>query len=140
MEATKSNKKRNVILEFVFLLILPLCVFLYFFVRNKNALEQMPLESNTTEQSTTLEKENQLIDQGLSFLNQKQYAKSIEVNQKVIAINPNNKIAYNNIGIAYANLKNWDQGIDYCRKALKIDPEFQLAKNNLAWMLSEKGD
>ncbi|WP_299314512.1 tetratricopeptide repeat protein [uncultured Aquimarina sp.] len=82
--------------------------------------------------------ENFLINQAVSLINQKKYQESIDINLKVLSMNPDNSAAYNNIGFAYGNLRKWDKGIEYCSKAIEINPNFELAKNNLNWMKKEK--
>ncbi|EZH72942.1 hypothetical protein ATO12_18145 [Aquimarina atlantica] len=130
------SKKILVILEYVIFLIIPMTIFFYITIQNKNSLELISKQKK--EQHKNEQLENSLINKGLHFINQKKYKESIEVNLEVLTINSNNKFAYNNIGIAYANMQLWDKGIEYCSKALSIDPNFQLAKNNINWMKSEK--
>lgn len=58
------------------------------------------------------------------------YSKAIECYEKCLAINPNNKDAYANIGTAYYNTsltafnkKEYDKTIELSKKALKYQPE-----------------
>jgi tetratricopeptide (TPR) repeat protein len=64
--------------------------------------------------------------------------KAIDFAEKVLAIDPNNVVAYNNLCVAYIQLKELDKAINAAETAIKIAPDFQLAKNNLAWAKSEK--
>jgi len=142
MNTTKKlSKKTKVLLEYIIFLIIPLSIFIFVTIRNKSRIEQSEKANKTNSEqiiNTESSIENNLINQGLQYINQKKYKESIEINLKVITINPQNITAYNNIGIAYANMQQWDKGIEYCSKALAIDPNFQLAKNNINWMKSEK--
>jgi protein O-mannosyl-transferase len=56
---------------------------------------------------------------------------SIAAYKKVIEINKNNVIAYNNICSAYNELGKWADAAVYCNKALAVDSAFVLSKNNL---------
>lgn len=143
MQEKKGSKKRiNTILEYLFFLIIPLTIFCFITIRNKNRIEQTV--SNDSKNTTTvthqpnLTEENKLINKAIEYINEKKYKESIKINLKVLSINPKNKYAYNNIGFAYGSLKQWDKGIEYCSKAIELDSNFELAKNNLNWMKSEK--
>ncbi len=59
------------------------------------------------------------------------YYKSIEITKKIIEIEPDNFIAYNNMCSAYNALGKYKLAKKACEKAMKINPENQLAKNNL---------
>ena len=80
---------------------------------------------------------NALINEGLSFYNQKEYAKAIASWQKALLINPNSDLIYNNMGAAYGCLGKWREQVQCCEKALAINPNLELAKNNLKWGKSE---
>jgi Flp pilus assembly protein TadD len=82
--------------------------------------------------------ENNYIAQSLQFFNQGQFQKCIDMCRKVIELDPNSAIAYNNICAAANNLKHWDEAIEAGRMALKLQPDFALAKNNLSFALSQK--
>lgn len=75
---------------------------------------------------------------GIFYLNSSFHKESIETYNKVLAINPNNADAYNNMCVAYMSLKDWDKAIESGNKALAINPSYQLAKNNVAWAQSQK--
>lgn len=71
------------------------------------------------------------INLSLNYYNQKQFEKCIAAANKVLELEPTNKLAYNNIGCAYKELKQWQNAIDAFTKALKIDPKFERAQRNL---------
>ncbi|MBN2746013.1 MAG: hypothetical protein JXR34_04740 [Bacteroidales bacterium] len=74
-----------------------------------------------------------LINLSLSFYNQKMYKECILACEKVIVLDPNNSLAYNNICSAYNALEDWENAVKAGEKALEINPDYELAKNNLAW-------
>ncbi len=126
-----ERKKINNIIEHLFFLVIPLVIFFTITINNKNKIEnsvsQSQINNNPRDEST----ENELINLGIKYINQKKYQKSIEINLQVLVLNSNNKLAHNNLGYAYAKLKQWDKGIKHCSKAIQLDSNFQLAKNNL---------
>lgn len=65
-----------------------------------------------------------------------EYEMTINYSKIIIKNEPNNAMAWNNLGSAYNALQNYDEGAIACKKALSIDPDFQLAKNNLNYALS----
>jgi len=73
-----------------------------------------------------------------AFYNAGNQEKTIEFANKVLAIDQNNIVAYNNLCVAYIQLKEFDKAIVAAETALKIAPDFALAKNNLAWAKSQK--
>jgi protein O-mannosyl-transferase len=79
-----------------------------------------------------------LIDLSVLYINNKMPEKSLGYLYKVIEMNPENPVAYNNLCVAYTMLKQYDKGIEAGTKALSIRPDFQLAKNNLKWATNEK--
>lgn len=66
----------------------------------------------------------------------KHYKDCIVTSKKIVEIDKENYIAYNNMCASYNNLQQWDKAIEACNKALEIQTDFQLAKNNLR--LAEK--
>ncbi|MBM77539.1 MAG: hypothetical protein CL846_03580 [Crocinitomicaceae bacterium] len=75
--------------------------------------------------------------QAFDLLQKKQYAKSIDLFNKVLVINPNNAAALNDMGFAFMKLKNFKNAVKCFEKAIDIDSNYQLAKNNLNWALNE---
>ncbi len=131
-----TKKKKHFLIECVLLVVIPSIFFLVIVIKNKNEFNKT--SSVQLEKNNIVIDENDLINKALQLIQAKKYQESIELNLKVISINPNNSIALNNIGYAYGNLGQWTKGIEYCSRALKIDPNFHLAKNNLNWMKSKK--
>lgn len=76
--------------------------------------------------------------QGLNYLKLQEYKKSIEIWNKLLAKEPNNVGALNNVGVAYMSLLKYDDAIKTFEKAIAADPNDQLSKNNLQWALDEK--
>ncbi len=64
--------------------------------------------------------------------------KSMEASGKVLQLDPNNALAYNNICSVHAKREEWDRAIEACENSLAINPEYQRAKNNLKWAQSGK--
>jgi superkiller protein 3 len=56
---------------------------------------------------------------------------AIEYYQKVVAINPSDAMAYNNMGAAYGDLKNYNEAIWCYQKAIAIDPNHAYAYGNM---------
>ncbi|MBI4851187.1 MAG: tetratricopeptide repeat protein [Acidobacteria bacterium] len=75
---------------------------------------------------------------GFFYLRSNFFKESIETYNKVVALNPTNADAYNNLCVSYMSLKEWDKAIEAGNKALEIRPDFQLVKNNIAWVTSQK--
>ncbi|WP_010520882.1 tetratricopeptide repeat protein [Aquimarina agarivorans] len=91
--------------------------------------------SKLEEEANTYPTVNLLIDLSSEYYSSKNYQKVIETCQRILEIDANNKIAYNNMCSAYNQLKKWKQGVKACKKAIEIDANFQLAKNNLKWAM-----
>lgn len=67
----------------------------------------------------------------LLYFDKKDYYNSIIASKKVIELDVNNSIAYNNMCSAYNRLKMYDKAKEACEKSLKINNDSQLTKNNL---------
>ena len=65
---------------------------------------------------------------------------AIENFQKVLEINPQDPVAYYNIGNIYKEKKEYDAEIASYRKALKIKPDHFQSYNNMGSALKAKGD
>ena len=68
---------------------------------------------------------------GLAYYNAGRFQESVEANKKILELEPNHAIAYNNLGASYNNLEMWDEAITALEKSLELEPEFELAQNNL---------
>lgn len=82
---------------------------------------------------------NNLINLSLKFYNEQMYNYCIKACFKILEIDPDNFIAYNNICSAYNALEQWDKAIEAGEKALKISPDNELARNNLSFARRKKG-
>jgi len=78
------------------------------------------------------------INASLAKYKQGQYAESIDLARKALALDPKSADAYVNIGAGYGAMGQWDEAIKNEQEALRLKPDFQLAKNNLAWYSQEK--
>ncbi|WP_106794934.1 tetratricopeptide repeat protein [Aquimarina sp. Aq78] len=79
---------------------------------------------------------NGYVELSLLYYKKKDYFKSIEASRKVVSLDPNNNIAYNNLCSAYNELLMYDKAKTACEKSLLIKPQMQLAQNNLKASLS----
>jgi Tfp pilus assembly protein PilF len=71
--------------------------------------------------------------QGLRQLNSGDYDAAIASWQRILALDPSNALAANNIGTAYMFKKNPATALTWFQKAVKSDPSLQIARNNIAW-------
>lgn len=76
--------------------------------------------------------------QGLNYLKLQEYDKAIEIWKKILAKDPKNVGALNNIGVAYMSMLKYKEAVDTFTKATEADPNDQLSKNNLNWALDEQ--
>ncbi len=65
-------------------------------------------------------------------------ARAVPVLKQILASDPQNANAWNNLCVAHTMMRELQTGIDDCTHALSINPSFQLAKNNLKWAQDEK--
>jgi len=72
-----------------------------------------------------------LLDLSVQFYNNKEYDKSIFAAKKLIELDSNSYLGYNNICACQIQLKNYDQAKTNCEKALEFKPDFKIALNNL---------
>ena len=70
--------------------------------------------------------------QGLTYLNQNQYAKAIVQFQKAIDFDLNFKDAYCNLAVAYIEQGSYEKAIPHLQKAIYTDPDFIEARFNLS--------
>ncbi len=73
----------------------------------------------------------QYIELALLYYKKGNYVKSIEVLNKLVLLEPDNSLAYNNLCSAYNNLFMYELAKKSCEKSLALAPDFKLAKNNL---------
>lgn len=66
---------------------------------------------------------------GVLYINQKEFAKAVNVLESAVNIDPHFKKGYYNLGIAQLRLGNFEYAKDAALTALKIDPNYIAAKN-----------
>lgn len=74
---------------------------------------------------------DELLQAGLSYLNEKQFNKALEYFNKIIAQDPNNVLGWMGKAVSYVGLKNYDQAITYFQKSLELSPN---NKDILQWL------
>lgn len=79
---------------------------------------------------------------GLYYNSREDFAKVVEVYQKLVKYQPNEVSAYLNIGEAYMSFSppRFDQAVIYYRKAYELDPKSSFAALRLGEMLARTGD
>ncbi len=77
------------------------------------------------------------LELSLAYYEGKFYENSLNACKKVLAIKPDEAIAYNNMCSAYIHLGRYDEAISAGKKALEILPGFERAKNNIKWAQQE---
>lgn len=75
---------------------------------------------------------------GLLLLRLEEYAKSVEIWNKMLTIEPKNGVALTNKGVAYMSLYEYDKAIQSFQQVVDNNANDQFAKNNLNWALGEK--
>ena len=78
---------------------------------------------------------NLLIELSNQLYIEKNYDEALIYCCRVIKLDSNNKLAFNNLCSCLNQKKQWVKAISACEKALIIDSNFQIAKNNLNWAL-----
>ena len=74
---------------------------------------------------------NEMVQTGLSYLNEKRFDKALEYFNKIIAKDPSNVLGWMGKGVSYVGLKNYDQAITYFKKSLEMSPN---NKDILRWL------
>jgi len=77
------------------------------------------------------------INLSLAYINGNAPGMAIPVLQAVLATEPDNLIAWNNLCVAHIMQKDYTPALKECERAVQIDPTYQLAKNNLKWAQEE---
>ncbi len=73
-----------------------------------------------------------------SLLQNNQPMRALPLLESLVAEQPGNSIAWNDLGVAHIMLQEYAMGIAACQKALALNPSFQLARNNLKWAEDEQ--
>lgn len=134
-------KRILIIAGIVIILSIPLVILFSSAPKSKNvpATEKKGIDIATLEQQANSNPTSaNIVALSVAYINNNTPGKAIKPLTDLIKREPNNAIAYNNLGVANIMVKNYQAGIDACSKALQIDTGFQLAKNNLRWGLDEK--
>ena len=79
----------------------------------------------------------QLMIEGNQAFDQEEFDKAEKLYNKAIELDPNNAVAYNNLGhLLYDKLNRPEEGEPLLRKAIELDPNNAVAYNNLGHLLS----
>ena len=73
----------------------------------------------------------QMIDTGMSYLNEKRFDKALESFNKIIGKEPNNIMGWMGKGVSMVGLKKYDSAITHFKKSLEISPG---NKDALQWL------
>jgi Tfp pilus assembly protein PilF len=76
--------------------------------------------------------------QGLRQLDAGDYDAAVASWQRIIALDPANALAANNIGTAYMFKKEPGTALKWFRRAVDSNPSLQIARNNVAWATGEQ--
>jgi tetratricopeptide (TPR) repeat protein len=109
----------------------------YLFPDRTQASTQEPRVAKTAPTNPMSESTAVRIDQALHLIQANQPGKAIPLLEEVVASDPRNAIAWNDLCAANTMLMSYNIAILACGKALAIQPDFQLARNNLAWAQGE---
>jgi tetratricopeptide (TPR) repeat protein len=74
---------------------------------------------------------DELLQAGLSYLNEKRFDKALEYFNKIIGQDPNNVMGWMGKAVSYVGLKNYDQALTYFKKSLELSPN---NKDVLQWL------
>jgi len=69
--------------------------------------------------------------ESLNNMEQKKPSVPLPDYERAIKLDPNDALAYNNLGVAYDEQKKYAEAISSYKEAIKIYPEYALARNNL---------
>jgi tetratricopeptide (TPR) repeat protein len=140
----KIALKTKVIL-FVTVAVLVVCVLIAVLFNNPKGSAKVENNNTQAVNLDTLEKataanptSENVIKLTATYINSNVPGRAFPYLKALIKKEPNNALAYNNLGVANIMLKNYMQGIEACTKAIQLDTSFQLAKNNLKWGIDER--
>jgi len=72
---------------------------------------------------------------GLKFINQRNWEKVLEVNQKAVESDPNHALAYNNLGRGYQELGQPGKALECFQTAVRLRPDLAGVRRNLGAVL-----
>ena len=105
-----------------------------YLVENCNALKNISFSENTKfEHATSNNVLAQLAyDDGMEYLDQKDYENGILKFKKAIEIDPSFAFAWDNLGISYRNTNQYEKAIESYEKSLEINPKGRMPLINIA--------
>lgn len=74
----------------------------------------------------------------LAYINAGEPGRAPAVLHDLLAAEPNNVAAWNNLCVAHIELHELEPALDECGRAVSLDPKYGLARNNLRWAESER--
>lgn len=89
----------------------------------QNAIEQKSVGVSPTV--------HEYVNQSVIYYHRQHFHKSIAACERVLEIDPDNALAYNNMGSAYIELEKFDKAVQACQTAVELDPNTELYLNNL---------
>lgn len=78
------------------------------------------------------------LQQGLTYVNQKQYENALKEFTRAIEIHPQYATAYANRGLVYMQQKKYNKALDDLNKAVKLDPDNKMIHYNLTAYYSQQ--
>lgn len=80
--------------------------------------------------------ETNKINLSRAYIDQHAYNKALPLLNEIVAANPKDATAWNNLCVVHMLQQDVAQAIDACGKAINADPSMQLAQNNMKWARS----
>ena len=105
---------------------------------NKEKVENAKKAQNAEQKLELLA--NEFFSEALELHIKKDYREAIGRYKDVIKINPDDDLAFYNMGIAYGELGDYTQAIECCKKALEIKPDNDAAFCNMGVAYDKLGD
>jgi tetratricopeptide (TPR) repeat protein len=98
-----------------------------------DAEQKLQLEATVAGTPTIPEnaKPEDLHESGLAALRNHNYELAVELFQRVVALDPRHKYAWNNLGRAYLGMQKPDDAVRAFQKAIEVDPYDEFAYSNL---------
>ena len=125
--ATPRTNRTPAILTACAILALPLCYLAYCRAGAPKAASAPPAAASTNIASLEAAVRNNptadnRINLSLAYINANTPGSAIPVLQAVIAADPNNLIAWNNLCVANTQVQDYKTALDDCQRAVQIDP------------------
>ena len=74
---------------------------------------------------------------GAAYSQTGQLNDSLNINRKVVELNPEDVEAYNNLGVALEKLEKYEEAKNNYKKAIDLDPDYAISHNNLGSILKK---